>query len=465
MNCLIYEKVKELKNKNHYPLCMPGLKANPAFFAQDILNMEYTEIGENDNLHNPTGIIAQTQAKIAKFMGCDECIMLVNGSSSGIVTALTAVVKEGDYVLVASNCHKSVTNALIVSGAKPIYINPDVAENGIIGGVSAEKVKSAFEQYPIKAVMLVSPTYEGFVSDIQGIADVAHSHNAVLIVDEAHGAHFQFNSAFPTSAIRLGADITIESWHKTLPTFNQSALFCVNKKRVDFDRVRQAFSIVTTTSPSYMLLSQMDYAFDMLTENKEYFENYARIMLEIREYLSTCKCIELIKLKGGCSVFDEDISKLAFVINADITGSELSEIFKEKYGFQLELAAPHHIIAMTSVSDFDEMLWSFADAVIEIDKTLEYKKYICDYTDEEDIICPDTTPREAFYADKKLCDLHEAEGKISAEAVTPYPPDIPLIVVGEKITRQKIDRLTEYIENGTEILGLYDGCVKVIQND
>jgi arginine/lysine/ornithine decarboxylase len=265
-------------------------------------------------------------------------------------------------------------------------------------------------------------------------------------------------------AIRLGADISIESWHKTLPTFNQSALLCVNKERVDFEKIRQAFSLTTTTSPSYIILSQMDYTLKMLMENKEYFEDYVKTLLEIRLYLSSCKSLELVRLKGSCGVFNEDISKLVFVINADITGSEVSDILKEKYGFQLELAAPHHIIAMTSVADYDEMLWSFADAIKEINDSLEYKEYCIEYT-EEDIICPNITPREAFYAKKKLCKLSEAEGETAAEAITPYPPDIPLVAVGECISGEKISRIEEYLKNGTEVLGLYDGCVKVIDND
>jgi arginine/lysine/ornithine decarboxylase len=464
MEAPIYETIKKLNIENNYPLCMPGHKRNKAFFAPYIEDFDFTEIGDNDNLHHPTGVIAQAQENFAKLMQCDECIMLVNGASSGILTAITAVVKEGDYVLVASNCHKSVTNALVISGAKPVYINPEIGENGISGGVSAKKVAKAFEKYPIKAVILVSPTYEGIVSDIQAIADVAHSHNAVLIIDEAHGAHFAFNSAFPMPAIRLGADISIESWHKTLPTFNQSALLCVNKERVDFEKIRQAFSLTTTTSPSYIILSQMDYTLKMLMENKEYFEDYVKTLLEIKLYLSSCKNLELVRFKGSCGVFAEDISKLVFVINADITGSEISDILKEKYGFQLELAAPHHIIAMTSVADYDEMLWSFADAIKEINDTLEYKKYSMEYK-TEDIICPDITPREAFYAKKKLCKLSEAEGEIAVEAVIPYPPDIPLIAVGECISGEKISRIEEYLKNGTEVLGLYDGCVKVTEND
>ncbi len=465
MEAPIYETIKKLNKENNYPLCMPGHKRNKAFFVPDIEDLDFTEIGDNDNLHHPTGVIAQAQKNFASLMNCDECIMLVNGASSGIITAITATVKDGDYVLVASNCHKSVTNALVISGAKPIYINPEVSEKGIAGGISIEKVKKTFEKYPIKAVILVSPTYEGFVSDIRAISEVAHSHNAIVIADEAHGAHFAFNPVFPTPAIRLGADVSIESWHKTLPTFNQSALLCVNTKRVDFDRIRQAFSISTTTSPSYIILSQMDYTLKMLMENKEYFDDYVKTLIEIRLYLSSCKNLELVRLKGDYGVFAEDITKFAFVINSDITGNEISDILKEKYGFQLELAAPHHIIAMTSIADFDEMLWSFADAIKEINDSLEYKEYGIEYTEKEDIICPDITPREAFYAKKKLCKLSEAEGETAAEAITPYPPDIPLIAVGERISSEKISRIEEYLENGTEVLGLYDGCVKVIDND
>lgn len=464
MSAPIYQKLLQMYRENNYPLHMPGHKRNKAFFAPEVFNLDFTEVGENDNLHHPDGIIMEAEREFARLMGCDLCKMLVNGGSSGVIAALTASVGENKYVLAASNCHKSVINGMVISGSIPVYIQPQISPIGIVGGILPSTVQEAFDLYPqIRAAIITSPSYEGFTSNIAAIADIVHKHNALLIVDETHGAHFPFHKDFPCPAIRQGADITIESWHKTLPALNQSALLCVNSKRVDIQRVLSCFSLVTTTSPSYIMLSQMDYARDMLCKNSNFFDQYVNTLLEARERLSSLGCTQLVSLKGNYGVYDEDISKLVLAYHSSMGGTQAADIFKSRYGFQVELAAPHHIIAMTSVADDSQRLMEFAQAAAEIDSSLVPKKIMGNYSCTNGVTKPEITPRQTFYADTVVCPLSDAEGKISAAALTPYPPDVPIILPGEKITRQKIMLTEEYINAGIDVIGVEAGKISCIK--
>ena len=262
----MYRHLQEYLSKGVYPFHMPGHKRNPVFFPVELTGMDLTEIPGMDILRDATGIIRDLQCKIADFYGADESFILVNGSSAGIVAAICAACNEGDKLYAARNGHVSMFNGMALSGALPIYISPKVAETGTLGitglagGIDPSQLDNMEEG---AAVIVVSPTYEGFVSDIKAIAEKVHSCGGMLIVDEAHGAHFPFHSAFPDSALNMGADIVVQSFHKTLPVLGQLAVLHVKGQRVDTGRLKFYLQAMQTTSPSYMLMAQLDYVLEI----------------------------------------------------------------------------------------------------------------------------------------------------------------------------------------------------------
>ena len=457
MDAPLFKKITELTNK--YPLHMPGHKRRAAFLPPDLLSLDITEIEGSDNLHAPKGAIMQAQQKLARLYGADESIICVNGGSSGILAAVLGTCKEGDTLLAVRNAHKSLQNALILSGAGAVYADTPVSSFGFALPVTADIIEKALLSCPeIKAVFIVSPTYEGFCADVRRIADIVHKYNKILIVDETHGAHFPFDPNFPENAIRQGADISIESWHKTLPLPNQCAVLNVNTKRVDIERIRQAFSMVTTTSPSYIFMGLTDYVRAYYEEN-DTFAAYTKRLKEIKARLKGLeKLVSAENIINGC---DYDISKFTFVNNSSESTEKITGILKGKYGFELEMCAVRHFIAMTSPADDLDMLDKFADALIETDKKLEKSKA------EEKILLPEgfsdrVVQRQMFYADKEKVPLEKAVGRISADFITPFPPDIPLVLAGEIITTRHIEEIKKMQSSGAEILGLEDEKVQVL---
>ena len=269
----IYNTLKNLSDKNIYPFHMPGHKRNLKFLENfyDFINLDYTEIDETDNMHKPEGIIKKSKEILSNTFGSQDSYFLVNGSTSGIIASIMSCVLPNEQILVAKNCHISVYNGIILSGALPIYIEPTIKYN-IPCGIDIKNIENAIKKYPnIKAFILTSPTYEGFVSDIESIAKLLHKHNIILIVDEAHGAHFNFSNNFPKSAIKCGADIVIQSFHKTLPSFTQCGVLHLNSSLVNKNMLEKCLSMVQTTSPSYMFMMSIEYATNFCKNNKKYF--------------------------------------------------------------------------------------------------------------------------------------------------------------------------------------------------
>lgn len=466
LNAPLYNGIKKLAETNSYPMCMPGHKRNKAFVEESLLDFDFTEVDGADNMHLPEGIILEAEKKMAEHNKCDESLFLVNGGSSGLLTAICGTLCEGDKIAVCRNAHKSVHNGLVLSGALPVYIPPEILPCNIAAGITTESLEKAFENHPdIKAVLVTSPTYEGFVSDINSLAECAHKHNAILIVDETHGAHFAFSDNFPKTAMELGADISIQSWHKTLPCPNQSAVINFNHERLDVSRLKEAYSMVQTTSPSYIMMCLMDKARALLSENPSYFAEYSENLNKIRKRLK-----ELCNLRlsgdeyiGKYGVSDYDISKIVILTGENLSGSGLAQILLKEYNIQIELCALNHIIAMTSVADRSQGLDLLADALLGIDKTLKpYKAAVCKISPNE-ISAPLISPRAAFYSKFKKTELSRSQGLICGEAVTVYPPDIPLILPGEIIKSQHISLINEYRQNGISIIGADDGKIKTTE--
>ena len=289
---MLKKHIDEYLKKNVYPFHMPGHKRNPGFspWAAGFLRYDLTEIPGMDDLAAPTGVLRDFQERIARIYGADSAAFLVNGATAGVTAAVMAACPDGDCLVVARNSHRSVFGAMAASGARPCYVYPLTTPEGLAGQVSPDDIARALDENPdCRAVLVTSPTYEGIFSDVAGIARAAREHGAVLIVDEAHGAHFPFHKAFPSPAIRLGADAAIVSFHKTLPCPSQCAALLWNSPSrgggFDGGLIRRYLALAQTSSPSYAFMAVTDEVLTELWENGEHFEGYVRMLTEARKRL------------------------------------------------------------------------------------------------------------------------------------------------------------------------------------
>ena len=277
-NIDILEKLEEYSKAGYVPMHMPGGKRNTEYASTSELDI--TEIDGFDNMHNADGIIKNASDRAAKLYGADKTLMLVNGSTAGILSAICGATKRKGKIIVARNCHVSVYNALIMAQLEPVYVIPEVDnDTGIYRGLSLEQIRKCVENNrDAQAVMITSPTYEGVVSEVREIASYLHEKGIPLIVDEAHGAHFEFSEEFPESAVKAGADIVINSIHKTLPALTQTALLHISGNYVDYDKVERFWNIYQTTSPSYILMASIDRCMRIIEGQGNYiFKEYIKL--------------------------------------------------------------------------------------------------------------------------------------------------------------------------------------------
>lgn len=466
MNAPLFEKLNTYKDSDVYPFHMPGHKMGRGIELKDAFAMDITEIDGFDNLHHPEGVIDVAQKLCAKTFGAEESIFLVNGSSCGIIASIMSICGDGENIIVARNSHKSVMDALVLSGASPSYVMPEIVEEfNIFGAVSAKAVEEACNENPdAKAVIVVSPTYEGIVSDIDSIAKIVHEKNMVLIVDSAHGSHMHFNSFFPKTAIECGADIVIESLHKTLPCPTQTSVLHILGARVDRERLKKCLTMVQTSSPSYIFMAAIDKCRDYLdNKGKEDFEIYVNLLKEFREEVKGLKNLRLMdsSIVNKNEVFDYDLGKLVFFSDS-INCIEIGDILRKKYKIELEMCCPTHCIALTSVSDTQEGFDRLKNAIIDIDKNLDTigKRENACFIYPKPMV--KASPRIAFYTKSIDVYLKDSVGEISADYVIPYPPGIPLIAPGEKITKSLVKILDKYIDYNVNIIGMKNSSLEKI---
>ena len=487
--------MKDLKNtlaeyseSGIYPFHMPGHKRNIEKMPQwNPWQIDVTEVEGTDNLHHAEGMLKDAMERAARLSGAEHSYFLVNGSTGGILSAVASVVKPGDTVLVARNCHKSVYHAIALNHLKAFYIYPEWIEKyHMAGGISPEKLEDILQANPqIKAVILTSPTYEGMVSDIRRIAELVHKRGIPLIVDEAHGAHFN-QEGFPVSAVRMGADIVIQSYHKTLPALTQTGVLHLCGHLVDRERLERFLAVYQTSSPSYVLMASIDYAVAFLEQHKQEMKEYGEYLREFRRELSGLRYISLPgqELVGKYAVYDVDNSKLILsVCGKCVGGKELYDRLRLEYGLQCEMALEGYALAMTSVMDTKEGYERLKKALYEIDEswgtTLEaetsravgaQREPECREPGDEVEVEAVTEPQreqmlsgmretvltitQAEYAEKLAVEFRQAAGKISGEYLYLYPPGVPLLVPGEQIT-EEIIRKAEYLKGlGFELQGL-----------
>lgn len=450
----LYDALIEYGKSDYVPLHMPGHKRALMEF-ENPYGFDITEIDGFDNLHHAEGILKDAQKFAATVCQADETHFLVNGSSGGILSAVFSATNQGGELIMARNCHKAVYHAAEMRELKTHYLYPAMLPEGILGEITLEMVEEAFEKYPdAKTLIFTSPTYDGVVSDVKSIVKAAHARGVTVIVDEAHGAHFLKESGFPRSAIRCGADVVIQSTHKTLPALTQTALLHVNQDYKYKEKVRRYLSVFQTSSPSYVLMASIDTAMHWyMEEGRETYKKYVADLKMLRGALKA-KLIHLEILEPE-TVFEYDISKILISTRkSHISGEELYKRLLKKYHIQAEMVSSDYVLFMTSAADKKEYYRRFLDALLEIDGTLEQNSMQGKM--EEEMSRPKSLMRicEGIEAKKKALPLMESMGEISGTYVYIYPPGIPLLTPGEKISERCVRNLLFYLEEGLEVHGL-----------
>ena len=507
----LLERLTEYAGSDAYPFHMPGHKRReitdgiPGGFP-DPYGIDITEIDGFDNLHHAEGILKDAMDEAAAIYGADRSWYLVNGSTCGILSAVFATTENGGKILTARNCHKAVYHAICLNRLEAEYLYPEeITEFGINGGIRAEDVRKALEKdamrcagnsgdvrgkiTKIQAVLITSPTYEGVVSDIRAIADAAHEYGIPLIVDEAHGAHLEFADqchSFPKSALKYGADLVIQSLHKTLPSFTQTAILHVKGKLVDQDRVSRYLSMFQTSSPSYLFMAGMERCIrymdgdgrNEMVRYEERLEHFMKRMegLQVLEILDREICGKYRTVAG----WDPSKIVVSTMRAEDFHGEELAETLRRKYHLEMEMTAPEYVIAMTSLMDTEEGFERLGTALLEIDGALrrrmepEQQKEKGELKEKERCETPEGLESklshpirrmlicEAMDADTERTAFQDTVGKVSAEFVYLYPPGIPIIAPGEVFTDAIVEKIMAYKAAGLLVQGPADPDADVI---
>ena len=452
----------KLKKNSRIPFHMPGHKRNaPAFpYLSDFAGIDITEIQGFDNLHDPRGVLKESMECAARLRGAKAAFYLVNGATCGILAAVNTVLGYGDKVIMARNCHKSVYNAVELCGAVPVYVYPDFdAKHGICGSVSPQKVEAALEENPdAKLVIVTSPTYEGVISDIKSICEYAHKRNTAVLTDAAHGAHLGFGG-FCDDAISLGADISVESLHKTLPSLTQTAICYLSGELVDPEALAEKLAVFETSSPSYILLSSADGCVKTLISDKDkLFDIWEK---NIGRFLDGVKGLKNVEILGNCGYFDFDKSKIV-IFAGGLSGAELAEILRN-FNIEPEAVLGNYVICMTGMGDGEESFDALKKALFEADKAAKPEKktaLLPAFSEETELsLC------EALKSEKIYCSIENSVGRMSAGYVWAYPPGVPILVPGEKISEGVAKLLVSYGENGISLCGnIREDGIPVVKN-
>ncbi|HOO49339.1 MAG TPA: aminotransferase class I/II-fold pyridoxal phosphate-dependent enzyme [Saccharofermentans sp.] len=465
-NAPIYEALETFRNMRVVPFDVPGHKrgrGNPEltrFLGQQCVGIDVNSMKPLDNLCHPISVIHEAEDLAADAFGAEHAFLMVGGTTSAVQSMVLAVCKQGDEIILPRNVHRSVINALVLCGAIPVYVNPDVDKRiGISLGMQREKVRKAIEEHPnAVAVFVNNPTYYGVCSDLRAIVDMAHEAGMLCLADEAHGTHFYFGENLPVSAMAAGADMSSVSMHKSGGSLTQSS-FLLAGPNVNEGYIRQIINLTQTTSASYLLMSSLDISRrNLALRGKRIFEqvcemaNYAREEInQIGGYYAFGK--ELI---NGDSVFDFDPTKLSVhTLDLGLAGIEVYDILRDDYDIQIEFGDLGNILAYLSIGDRVQDLERLVSALAEIRRL--FKKDPTGMLSQE-YIEPDVvlSPQNAFYSKKVSLPLEQTLGRICAEFVMCYPPGIPVLAPGEKVT----DEILQYIgyakEKGCSMTGPTD---------
>ncbi|GIM44824.1 arginine decarboxylase [Collibacillus ludicampi] len=473
----LFSALVEHAKKNPIQFHIPGHKKGSGmpsefreFIGQNALSIDLINIAPMDDLHHPMGMIRDAQELAAEAFGADYTFFSVQGTSGAIMTMIMSVVGPGDKILVPRNLHKSVLTAIILSGAQPIFMHPDVDHNlGIAHGVSVETVSMMLTHHPdVKAILLINPTYFGVACDLQAIVELAHARNIPVIVDEAHGAHLPFHEKLPLSSMKAGADMAATSVHKLGGSLTQSSILNVREGLVNPSHVHAILSMLHTTSTSYLLLASLDVARkNLYMHGHELIDTAIRLAERARKEINEIPGLYCFgeEILDSSSKFAFDPTKLTISVKElGITGHQVEEILREEFNIEVELSDLYNILCIVTFGDTDETIDILVSALRRISEKFVGQR---DKT-EVRVKIPAVpllamSPRDAFYAKTEVVPLDEAIGRTFAELVMVYPPGIPILLPGEIVTQENVDYIREHMKAGLPVQGTDDPNIEYVK--
>lgn len=455
----IFEMLENYKKLNRVSFSMPGHK-NGRGIKNAWGDADVTELSDTDSLHHSEGAVKKACERIADIFSADMSLIMVNGSTGGIFTMLASACKRGDRVLISRVSHMSVINACVTLGLYPVFFEHKLYEEySVYGEADIEDFEKKLKENNIKAVLVTSPNYFGAVSDIKKMSRILKERKIPLLVDEAHGAHFFAGEFFPEGALACGADMAVQSIHKTLNGLNQSAVLNVKSVLIDLERVRDVSAFFQTSSPSYPIAASAESGVLEAAEDNTGWKKTLERCMEIKEYLAKNTYIKIPGEKDG--FFALDNTRLVFNFSEyAITGHEVNEILRKKYNIDIEMSDMENIVLIPTPSNTDDDFSMLKNALKEICtdiKKTDIGKYRGVIPEISDLAI---TPEKAFYAESEWIDLEKSEGRISVKTVTVYPPGVPVLVPGGKVSGECV----EYLEKcGGEITGMNGNKIKVVK--
>lgn len=470
----LFDAIKQYVDDKVVPFHVPGHKQGRGitelsdYIGVRALQMDVNGMEDLDFANNPTGVILEAEKLMADAFGAEKAYFLVNGTSAGVQAMIMSACEPGDKIIIPRNAHKSTIGGIILSGAIPVYVQPEINEQlGIAMGITEESLRKTIKENPhAKAVFVINPTYYGAVSDLKAIVQLAHSHDMAVLVDEAHGAHMSFHEDFPMAAMEAGADMSAASMHKTAGSLTQSSVLLLNSTIISSERVKQVMSLTYTSSASYLLMCSLDIARKQLATNGNAMLHEA---LSIARWArSEINHIDGLYAFGtdltgmpGCYGFDE--TKLGInVAGLGFTGYQMETILRKQYNIQIELSDMHNIMALISIGDRKQDLEALVQALSDIAAATEKVEV------QKAITIPDSpkmivSPRNAFYSPKKAVLLEDSIGEIAGEMVMAYPPGIPVICMGERISAEIVAYIKVLKSQNCELQGTVDPYVNYLR--
>lgn len=444
-------------------------KVGTKIFAYDV-----TETPLTDDLHAPEGAILEAQDLLSELYKSDKSYFLVNGTTCGNEAMIISTAFEGEKIMIARNAHKSAMMGLILSGAQPVYVMPEILDEwGIQGGITPQNVRDAFEKNPdCKALFLVSPSYYGIVSDLEGIAKVCHEYGALLLVDEAHGGHVYFHKDLPKGAIESGADMCVQSFHKITGALTQSSVMHIKNNGVSFDeeKISANLHLVQSTSPNYLLMTSLDCArYELAIKGDEMMEKAIALADYAKSKLNDIDgiCYMDDSVVGSAGVAGIDTTRLVISVKGlGLSGFEFEEMLYNEYDVNMELADYENVLAIITYANTQEDIDRLIDACRDISNRYMIKSKKSDVsvinTKLPDIPKQVMTPRKAHFANVTEIDWQQAVGNISAQILAPYPPGIPIIYPGEIITKEVWEYIERFRKDGRHIHGAKAGKLDTV---
>lgn len=438
------------------------------YFGENVMRMDINSSPLMDNVSNPKGIIKKSQDLLADAYNCDDAFFITNGTTGAIQAMILSTINEGDKLLLPRNIHKSVINSLILSGGEPVFIQPKFDYDlGISLNLDSKDVKDALDSNKdIKALFLLNPTYYGACSDLEEIIDICHDNNVLVLVDEAHGAHFPFHQELPPSAMELGADMSAISIHKTGGALTQASALLINNENINSSKVLQTINMLQSTSASYLLMSSIDGARSNLVLNgEEQLSKALNLSRYAKSRINKIKGIKVVSTENlendGVTFIDE--TKLCINVKSlNLSGLEVYDLLYEKFDIQVELGDLYNILALISIGTRKEDVDRLIKSLDMISKLYRKSTKINDIKINPINPILKFNPRLAFYKTKEIVLLEDSVGRISGESIMAYPPGIPIVTPGEMITKEIIDYIKTLKENNAYLSDMQDKTLKTI---